>query len=70
MKGIVLFTWLQFLVLGCMAQCHTIKLDDTSFTILNEKIKYSIVLMACSKCAPIRNIGERVIVQFTEREKM
>lgn len=37
--------------------------------ISNEKIKYSIVLMACDTCVPIRNIGYRVIVSLSKKEE-
>lgn len=41
---------------------------DLSF-IDNKKLNYSIVLMACDTCVPIRNIGYRVVVNLTKKEK-
>jgi hypothetical protein len=36
--------------------------------IKNQKLKYSIVLMACDTCVPIRNLGFRVVVEMSEQE--
>jgi len=64
--GIILFTL-------CNAQSPFSKKskptsEEISF-INNEKIKYSIVLLACDTCVPITNLGERVIVKVTNRQK-
>ena len=40
---------------------------DLSF-INNKKLNYSIVLMACDTCVPIKNIGHRVIVTLTKSQ--
>lgn len=35
----------------------------------NKKLNYSIVLMTCDTCVPIKNIGYRVVVTLTKKEK-
>lgn len=66
-----LLIFFSLTILGCNAQSNkTIKNKatmDLSF-INNEKIKYAIVLMSCDTCAPIRNIGYRVIVELNKDE--
>lgn len=41
---------------------------DLTF-INNKKIKYYIGLVACDTCAPIINIGYRVVVELSEKEQ-
>jgi hypothetical protein len=41
--------------------------QDSIPSIENNKIKYSIVLMACDTCVPISNAGYRVIVDLTSQ---
>ena len=65
MKSILLALSLIFLVFTSEAQN-----DSTKFSFINnERIKYSIVLMACNSCAPIKNIGDRVIINLSKEEK-
>ena len=42
---------------------------NTLFFITNNKIKYEIVLVACDTCVPIRNIGYRINLVMTARQK-
>ncbi len=59
-------------IFGCNAQSNKTTKNkatmDLSF-INNEKIKHSIVLMSCDTCAPIRNIGNRVVIELTKKEQ-
>ena len=41
---------------------------DLSF-IDNKKTRHSIVMMACLDCAPIRNLGPRVVVDLSPEEQ-
>ena len=41
--------------------------DDITF-INNKTIDYSIVMMSCDTCVPIRNIGYRVVVNLKEKD--
>ena len=49
-------------------QRKDIKMKDLSF-IDNKKLNYSIVLMACDTCVPIMDIGYRVVVDLTKKQK-
>ncbi len=42
---------------------------NTLSFITNNKIKYEIVLVACDTCVPIRNIGYRINLVMTARQK-
>ena len=42
---------------------------NTLSFIANSKIKYELVLVACDTCVPIRNIGYRVNLVMTAKQK-
>jgi hypothetical protein len=72
MKVYILSISLSLVFFSCSAQ--NIGSDENKKTlnlgfINNEKIQHSIVLMSCDTCVPIRNIGYRVIVQLSKKEK-
>ncbi|MGN6266191.1 MAG: hypothetical protein ACTHM5_10990 [Ginsengibacter sp.] len=70
MKNLFLSVLFVHLVVSSKSQdtCLTKNIPsiDLSF-IKNQKIKYSIVLMSCDTCVPIRNIGYRVIVELNKK---
>lgn len=71
MKIIISIIVLLFSISNCNYQKPPKKESskmDLSF-IDNKKINYSIVLMACDTCVPIKNIGYRVVVTLTKKEK-
>ncbi|WP_300662064.1 hypothetical protein [Fluviicola sp.] len=43
--------------------------DSSLDFIQNKEINYNIVLMSCDTCAPITNIGYRVVVQLTDEQE-
>lgn len=60
-----------FAAYGCAQDNGKTKTEPTppaSF-IKNKKIRYSIVMMACDTCAPIRNLGYRVVVELDQKEQ-
>jgi hypothetical protein len=73
MKKYLLFIFLSLVVFGCYSQSNKhnkkIKMTDLAF-INNKKIKYSIVLMSCDTCVPIKNLGYRVKMQLSKEEKI
>lgn len=65
--ALILSSFFCFVNIG-FSQESTEKEVDLSF-INNNKLKYSIVIMSCTNCAPIRNIGYRVVVELDEKEQ-
>lgn len=57
---------------GCYAQNNekskNIPAVDLSF-ITNQKTAYAIVMMACRTCAPISNLGYRVVLKLSSEEQ-
>lgn len=72
MKQHLLLLLFSFSLSGCHAQDNqkttNKKTMDLSF-IDNKKTKYSIVMMACRTCAPISNLGPRVVVKLSPEEQ-
>lgn len=49
---------------------ETITLHKASYKfIVNSKVKYEIGLVSCDTCAPITNVGYRVIVKLSDKEE-
>jgi len=48
---------------------ENIKVENDLTFINNQKLKYAIALIACDTCAPIRDIGLRVIVPLSKEEE-
>jgi hypothetical protein len=65
MKLLTLFLVLFSTSFGQSRNTHN---SEKIYSINNKKIKYSIVLMSCDTCVPIRNIGYRVIVKLKSSE--
>lgn len=62
----------SFVLSGCQAQDNHIPKNKTTMDLSfidNKRTKYSIVMMACRTCAPIRNLGPRVVVKLTPEEQ-
>ncbi len=72
MKMHLLLFLFSLIVFGCQAQDHkptkNKKTMDLSF-IDNKKTKHAIVMMACRTCAPITNLGYRVVVTLSDEEQ-
>ena len=70
MKNIIIFIMLLSIFQNCAAQNYKRSPTDSILTFIrNNKIKYTFVLMSCDSCAPIKNIGYRVIVHLTQSQK-
>lgn len=58
-------------LLGCYSQNKPLTsnkdISKLSF-IKNNKLKYTIVIMSCDTCAPIKNIGYRVLIDLNEMQ--
>lgn len=72
MKIYLFLILFSFSISGCKAQISKTVKDktpmDLSF-ITNQNLKYLIVLMSCDTCAPISNIGYRVVVKLKKKEQ-
>lgn len=65
MKLLFLFLVISSTLSGQSRNTHN---SENLYFIKNGKIKYSVVLLSCDTCVPIRNIGYRVIVKLKNVE--
>jgi len=72
MKNYLLLILFSLTIFSCNAQGNKTTKNKTGMDlsfINNKKTKHSIVLMSCDTCAPIRNIGHRVVVELSKKEQ-
>ncbi len=72
MKMHLLLLLFAFGVFGCQAQVNKPTKNNTIMDLSfidNKKTKHAIVMMACRTCAPISNLGYRVVVTLSDEEQ-